>query len=401
MRDSKLSIIYPIFLLLVSFPLIHAWFPLSQRIIILTIPVLLCSFLFNVNAFKSVYVIPVLLYMLFLFFCNDRNIYIKSITMLDIAYLSSGYLISYYLLHKKNSRIFIQILFVAFCFISVTCLVSIIACIIEPGAVRANVTRELYEAPPMVILMRRYGLSDYLFPHALPILIPGVVKFIKDPQILPKRKIWLKLFLILIIVFEWYAESATGLILSLFSLLASFSIKFQGKHNIRNIVILTFSAIILTSESIMVPLIDLVIQIAPESYIQKLIDFQHQLQGMDVQGDAYTRSNLYMDSWGTFLDNILLGCNDINLSIGGHSAILDHLATTGLIGSIPWRSIIVTQVKLVSSHLTKDVRLYYYIGCISFVLMLLLKNMSVYIVWLMFMVYLPTFLLYNQSNTER
>lgn len=401
MRESKLTIVYPLFMLLVSFPLIHAWFPLSERFIILSLPLVLCSFAFNSKAILSSSMIPVAIYILFLFSNTGRNSYVSSITFLDTAYLLSGSIISCYLINNQHSKILDQIIKVAFVFIGVTCFSSILISLANPGAVRMNAINDVYEASPIIFAMRKYGLSNYALPHALPILIPGVVKIIKDPNVFPNKKLYLKVFLLLIIIFEWYAESATGAILSLFALCASYSIKLNGKHNIRRIVLLSIVTLMLTSEFIMVPILDLLIGISPDSYAAKLIDFQLQLQGIDTYGDAYTRANLYNDSWNVFLDNMMLGYKGNNLLIGGHSAILDHLATTGLVGFIPWIFIMITQFKQNWVRLSANLRLYYLIGCVCFVLMLSLKNMSVYIVWLMFMVYLPAFLLYNPSMIQK
>lgn len=400
MKESKLSIIYPIFLLLVSFPLIHAWFPFSQRFIILSVPLILCSFIFNKKAFVSPSFFAVIAYVLFLFCFSDRNNYISSIKFLDTAYLISGVLISYYIIHNQNSRICKQVSLVAYIFITLTCVASIIICLNVPGAVRYNTINEFNDIPAAVLAMQKYGLSNYFLPHALPILIPAIVKQIKDPCFFPKKKLYLKLFLAIILLFEWYAESATGLILSIFTFFASLSIKINGKHNVRNIILLSVATLLLTSNAIMNPLIDFMITISPDSYTQKLVDLQLQLNGVEVESDMDTRSNLYQNSWNVFFDNILLGYEGRSLSIGGHSAILDHLATTGLVGFIPWILILFLEFKQVWKTLNANIRLYYAIGCICFVLMLSLKNMSVYIVWLMFLVYLPTFLLYDPSKQK-
>lgn len=398
MKESKLSIIYPIFLLLVSFPLIHAWLPITQRFIVLSVPLILCSLIFNKKAFVCPSIFAVIAYVLFLFCFSDRNSYISSIKFLDTAYLFSGVIISYYIIHNQNSRTCKQISFITYAFITITCVASIIICLNVPGAVRYNTINELNDIPAIVLAMQKFGLSNYLLPHALPILIPGIVKQIKDPYFLPQKKFYLKLFLGVIVIFEWYAESATGLILSIFALFASISIRINGKHNVRNIILLSIAALLLTSSTIMNPLIDLIITISPDSYTQKLIDLKLQLNGLEAEGDIYTRSNLYQDSLDVIFDNFLLGYEGNNLLIGGHSAILDHLATTGIVGFIPWALIFILEFKQVWKILNVNIRPYYIIGCICFILMLAIKNMSVYIVWLMFMVYLPTFLLVDHSK---
>lgn len=383
-----------------SMPLIGSWLPIAGRIIILSFPLVFLSILFNQQAFTCKEIIPVYIFILVMYCGNSKNEYVNHFWQLTTATLLSMSIISYYVRKSNNQKVLQWIVYLTICFISITSAASIIIDHMNPGIIRrigSSSSEEFQSA--LAYTYSRMGLSDYLLPHAIPMLIAPLCMYARYPERTGINKYIIYLCILLIVYFEWIAQSTTALLFVIFSIIACYSITSDdAKTNKTRLFILLVALIILSNDFVMLSLIDNIKSIAPESYHLKLNDLQASILGENNSSHFYGRMDLYSISLDTFFRNPIWGYSGNDLPIGGHSAMIDYLAVYGLIGFIPWICIIIFQIKSVWYQIDNKYRLFYAISCICFLGMLILKNMSVPIVWTTFLVFVPVFMIYKKGN---
>jgi O-antigen ligase len=116
-------------------------------------------------------------------------------------------------------------------------------------------------------------------------------------------------------------------------------------------------------------------------------------------GSATTRTNLYIDSLITFINNPIYGSNSL-MDIGEHSFFIDRMAALGLIGIIPLVTLIILFNRYIYKKLSHTKN--YYILCVSLYIMLwLLKNVMNYQMLLYAMTILPGFCIYIETHYHK
>lgn len=398
-NKKKLTIFFSIVLACSLFTMLHAWVPFIGRLVYSSLVLVFLAYLIEPKFFVSKYFVLIAIYSAFLLLKQKQGAeYVEDIYIMDFLTLTSCSALTTFLLKTKDNRFINPIVsfsLIVICFLAVTTTVL--------NVVYPNVVRTVYETVNQgqddngyAITFQRFGLTDYLLPHGIPFLIPPLVFRLKSNT--RKKLIWW-LLLMLILVLVWCSSVMTSIIISITSLVASVLIHHGSlKRSIGRLLVLLVILIPFSFKPVTLSIIRGLEKVAVESVAVKLSGFEYQLvHGTSGGSDMENRNDLYSTSFDTFTSNMLLGNNDIT-NIGNHSAILDHLATLGLLGSLPWFLFIITFTMYVYKKLPSYTRLYYLICFISLFAMLYLKDMSVYPVWVCYLVLAPCILLLNDKK---
>lgn len=262
-------------------------------------------------------------------------------------------------------------------------LCSLVIDLVLPGVLRyatgqgyggdASLLRELY--------LR--GMSNYYLPHALPMLIPPIVMGIKNGEL--SKSLHIKLYIVLaaILVLIYVSYATTPLIFAFIFLVISIFVK-QGsfKNNLGPFLIITvlFAPIILSND-IQLSLLQLLDTITGgEGELHNKINmFQESIVYGKATGDMEERFDLYNESVSFLRGNWIIGTNG---KTGGHSVVLDFLASLGIVGFIPFAMLIYKQLKYSLRFLPRSSHIYYYLSMAAGLLMLLTKSMNNWEMWL-------------------
>ena len=136
----------------------------------------------------------------------------------------------------------------------------------------------------------------------------------------------------------------------------------------------------------------------------KRMDIEESIMYGEGQGGVAERQSLYKTSFDTFLENPIMGVNE--KKYGGHSALLDRLAVLGLLGFIPLCLILYRTYTFTLRFLTIDSRVYYKMGFLMGIIMMLAKNMFGWALLFSMFFLLPILLIlqdYNRvvNNTQK
>ncbi len=206
----------------------------------------------------------------------------------------------------------------------------------NPGIIRQST---IYYSDDNAEYLRAFysmGLSNYLLPHGLCILVPPLVLFVKDSAVVFKRVFYI-ISLASVIVLVYISGSTTSLLLSIISLVLSFilSPKNNVKKNYRTLmwVLIVLSPIILVSD-LQLFLLRSISDLTGDTnlYQDKVAEFESLAKTGNAGLDMATRASLLLQSINEFLAHPLFGTST---AVGGHNAIIDRLAVLGIIGVIP------------------------------------------------------------------
>ena len=248
-----------------------------------------------------------------------------------------------------------------------------------------------------------WGLSSYTLPHALPLLIPAFVLGIKNRS-LEKRKRFLSGLMLLCCLGLTYFSGATGPVLVAIMILFMSLLLRKGDIT-TNIARLFSIAIIITPFIISDQFALMGLEwvdglIGGEGYFHnKIMDFQYSILYDESSGSLEARVGLLGSSLDVFFDNplnFLIGAKD---GYGGHSALLDRLASLGIVGFIPFVCLLIVQFRFVSKYLVLQYRAYYFLGLFAAFMMMVSKNVSGWYIWFCLFTVLP-FCIYFYSDTE-
>jgi hypothetical protein len=108
----------------------------------------------------------------------------------------------------------------------------------------------------------------------------------------------------------------------------------------------------------------------------KIIDIQTSIQEGEASGQVKGRQALYFQSIDSFLSNPVLG--DINSEAGGHAFWFDHLASFGIVGTLPLLTAYFLLVLKSSYMVSYNYRPYHYINSLILLLFGCVKNVVGY-----------------------
>ena len=278
---------------------------------------------------------------------------------------------------------------------------------IMPGVLR-TVQGEILNGQQSTTLMlfNRMGMTNYAFPHVLPILLPICILCVKDRS-LPRLIRFVSLvafFTSLVIIY--YSGATTPLLLAIVAIITSLFAKVGNvKSNIIRMFALLVVALFLffTKEYIaqFFQYMSDIISLSGGSHasVERLDELRTYLLTGDTGEDLEGRVDHYNSTTSIFSTNIILGVNDD--SYGGHAALLDRLAVLGLVGFVPFVIFLGLQVRLFYSSLLSSYRMTYVICIITAILTVTTKNMFSREFCIITLLIVPLCLQYLQGKTNK
>ena len=398
------DILYVIVILDLTFQ----WFgssPILQRQYIFIFLGIVLSFVYSKGFFRQpafgwmmLYFFIVLLNYIMgdIFFNNIETIFYREMVPL---FLTSTIMFFYF---KSRDQRFFTLLIIAFgIFLIHTTIVSYWANEAFPGLMRYQSNSEsAKEVNDILEYFRRIGLSNYGLPHALCIIIPGFVYLSKI------LRGFYRYFFILLTITAWilsYASGAfTALVLSSLSVVLALLVNPHKSKSTLYKIVIAFVLIspILSNKELQISILESVGSILPENSVgqNKILDLQSSLEYEGAEGDVAERTEKLSSTLEVIADNLVIG-TDSELS-GGHNALLDRFAYLGLLGIIPLCGFLYCQFVFIKRYTEGPIRYYLYIGFGCGLLMLLLKGLYIWSMWLFLFVLLPGMLCWRVSTNN-
>lgn len=404
---SKIRLEHILFVIVII-DLTFQWFgylPILQRKFIFIGLGLLLSFIYSKDFFRRpafgwmmLYFAIVLLnyFMGDIFFNNIEIIFFREMIPL---FLASSIMFFYF---KSQNQLFFTLLIITFSiFLIHTTIVSYMANEAFPGLMRYQSNSEsAREVNAILQNFRQIGLSDYGLPHATCIIIPGFVYLSK------KLRGWYRYFFILLTMTSWilsYASGAfTALVLSSLSVLLALLVNPNKSKSTLYKIVIAFVLIspILSNKELQISILESVSSILPEKSVGqgKIFDLQLSLEYEGAEGDVAERKEKLSSTLDVIAGNFFVGTN--SELTGGHNALLDRFAYLGLLGMIPLSCLLCCQFGFIRRHIEEPVRYYLYIGFGCGFLMMLLKGLLIWSMWLFLFVLLPGMLCWRVANNK-
>lgn len=245
------------------------------------------------------------------------------------------------------------------------------------------------------------GMSNYLLPHALPIIVPIFAVALRKKEI-PNKKKLIPLFLLTGVMMLIYFSGATGPMLVSIAVLV-FSLWVKPGHLkgavISIIVFSIFALPFLFNDDLMLLVLQWIDDLLGNEghFHGKVVAFQQSLLMDEASGDVANRKELYLLDIEAFFDNVLIGTQ----AKGGHSVFLGRLGSLGLVGFIPYIMLLYEQTKISIKVVPSRYHIFYYLGCFAAFLMLLTKGVASWEVYFCWFVLLPLgIVFFDRSNQQ-
>lgn len=243
--------------------------------------------------------------------------------------------------------------------------------------------------------MYRFGLSNYMLPHALPCLAPALVLGIKNSTFSRGLKLLLWLLLLSLVAMAYMSGSFICLVLTIVGIILSIIVK-QGKlkSNIGSIYIIIFVVIVLQIPSVQHSLLDTLANNTSEDsdFYQKIEDLQKIESGSSEGTDFAIRQELYARSLSDGFSSLLIGTD--GSSLGRHSSFLDRFGSLGLLGVIPLLIFVTSVVSYTLRFISSKYKVYYWIGFSLSAMMYLFKSCHSWEIWFTSLFVLPVSIKY-------
>lgn len=403
----KISWIFPLLVLFLTWSLLGAYITVFARswlwlLVGCVFVLIICPSYYTQ---RSMVWMGAFIIMVFLnYISGDRyyNNIISACYEFEILLFSS--VLAYFCFQQHNERTAVVIIVELFIIITVSSIATYLLDLVYPGILRKCIGEVTKGTDPLI--MRNYlrlGMANYSLPHALPIIVPPLIMGIKNKEQKFITRIVLTVVLFLTILLIYVSGVATAILITVMVLfMAVFTRVGNVKHNsVRLAIIVLLFMPFLFNSDLTVSAIDFICDLVGRRgvFYYRLVDIQESIIYDQMQGDVSARVNLYTLSFDAFLSSILWGSN---IKMGGHSALLDRLATLGLIGFVPYVVFIWKQMKTTYVIIPPNSKTFYLEGLLAGVIMLMTKNMSNWDVWLMMFFLLPAIILRfgSKDNTE-
>ena len=390
---DAVTYLYCLIVFCLSFNAVNAWFGTGPFYIALVLGVIIPFGIFH-SFFSSKVFYLLIIYTIFVLlnYYSGDTLYSKiKFIIQDIACLYISLSLFYYVLMKKRYRFFMYLLFTLTAAVVWTALATQAADMIQPGIVRF-VHGELQTGEDSSQFRSLYatGMSEYTLPHAIPILIPIVFLYLKKGTL----QVWDRLlgfFVLYCLLALTFFSGASGPMLAVILVtIMSIIVNNNGLRSnyTRLIIVGLISLPFLLSDSLMLGLLDTLSNLlGDESYFQaKISHFQDTIIYGESQGDIAERGDLYSNSFEAFFNNVLIGAQ---VGMGGHSVMIDRLASLGIIGFLPFAFLLILPIKCAYEHISDNNRIYYVIGVFGALFMLITKGVSLWYMWFFLFTVLP------------
>lgn len=289
--------------------------------------------------------------------------------LLNVAPLLMCFVFIDFFFRAQNANKIKALLFLAFMIIIVRSITAINAEIMIPNIARNSATGIYADIPEFNLI----GAGSYQFINGLSFLILPLLYTIRN-----NARFLLKIFLILVAAFSLaaivYTAWGTALVVYILLFTIALSPRKQKYIPICGFIICAMLLISITSRDIF-KLTEAFFENNATIY-DKIVDIRESLIYGKASGQVEGRQALYLQSIDVFISNPLFG--DIDLRIGGHAFWIDHLASFGIIGTIPLITAYFLVLRKSSELLPNEYRTYHYLNGIIFFLFGCLKNIVGY-----------------------
>lgn len=403
-QTSKLSYIYAALIGLGSFSVVYAWAPMLYRHVYLTFIALIISIKLIPSFFKSRQFIYILFYSLIVYLnylWGDQYTIGKEV--LDGLTLIMCGCIAYYLATGRDCKCEKSLILVTAFVVAVNTIATYAVYLVQPDVVRLVVEdAEITKDNSYAMSFYRLGVVLYDVPHSIPVLIPPLVMLIRKKTLTSFWRIFSFAFLLSIFILLIISDVMTPLLISIVALLTSLLVDNNSvkRSTYRITIALVLILPFLFSTNVKREIVHFGAQVTSGTLQEKISEIEAGLGKGSTTGDWDARQNFYKQSADAFFDNVLLGTDNVE-ALGGHSAILDRLASFGLIGIIPWVLSFILFVRYLYRRIPKEGRSYFIICMICFILMLYLKNMSNFFEWMCFGAIVPAMLFFYEDYTPK
>lgn len=247
----------------------------------------------------------------------------------------------------------------------------------------------------------KIGMSNYILPHAVPVLIPAFAVVLRDKGLKFKQKI-LPIGILASLMMLLYFGGATGpMLVGIAVLILALFIKpGNTKSFLSAIIVVSIIALpLLLNDELMLALLEWVDGLMGNEghFHNKVLMFQESIAYGSATGDVEQRQDLYAKGIAGFFENIFIGSNG---DVGGHSAILNRLGSLGLIGFIPYVGMLVVESQIVMKQMQANYRVYFYLGSFAALMMLLSKGIASWEVYFFWFVVLPFAIIYFSNSAK-
>ena len=398
-NTRKITWIFPLLVLFLTWPLLGAYITIFARawlwlLVGCVFILVLCPSYYTQShmIWMAVFIVVVLLN----YFSGDNyyDSFPKACSEFAVLIFSSALAYHGFQMHNKPTAVFMMVeLLIIFSIISIATYVLDLA---NPGIVRQSV-REMFTSDDFSVwnISLRMGMTNYSLPHALPVILPPLIMGIKNKDQMIITRIVLILLLLLTVLLIYISGIATAILMAAMILIMAFFTRIGSvKHNILRLVIIVFIFLpLVLNEDLIIQIIDYLCDLVggEGAFYERLVDIQESIIYDQTQGDLDARISLYTQSSEAFFTSIIWGTN---ISLGGHSAIVDRLAALGLVGFVPYVVFIWKHIKTTFRLIAPDTKLFYLEGLLAGIMMLMTKNMSNWEMWLTMFFLLPAMVLY-------
>lgn len=238
---------------------------------------------------------------------------------------------------------------------------------------------------------------NYTLLHVYVFLIPVVYYCCVKINRLYKYLCIVLLVLLLYVVYK--SSITTCLVIGVVGFLLSISFSSKNKPGtIFFITVLSATFIVFYYSGVFVSILKGILPYFEGSAVEsKIEDALVLLSTGESSGSIAARENLHQRSWDSFFSSILIGGG----VSGGHSSLIDRLATMGLIGFIPYFMVYFSIIKQWVKHFDRFGKRYYYVGVLSVVVILYSKGLFGQEGNLVFMVLMPLFIMFPDTFSQR
>ena len=404
--------IIPLILFCISSTLINAWIPITGKTwLLLLVGCLICIGVTPKYFSSSQFIWCAFYLIIILINYSFGDGYFNKLPKIvnEIGAMVMMTAITYLVFSKKQDELAKNILVLFAIAMIITAIGTLVSDIAHPGVVRKLAEaqhKELDEAKYLSTFFR-LGMSDYILPHGLPIMVPVLVYILKNKS-LQLDRIWKILVLVLLLsstVIVWLSGSTAVLLLYIMFLFIALMTKVSySSRRARPVILLVLLILpLIISKELQIGILNVLLDITSDNestskFASHLSDLQNSLLYNDVEGAVNSRMMRYEETFSGLSGNVIWGTDS---EIGGHAALLDRFATLGIIGIIPLIGFLFTHIKMVISVISRESRIFYIESVMIALIMMSVKNMFNVEILLLFCTITPLFLYIGRNNTKQ
>ena len=393
-------------IVVLTWSLLQGWLPLASRHwiwlgfgLILLIPDIAKNLKTQLMIVYGAYLIVVLVN----YFLKGEYYYSISNIIMELGSMLLCWILSYRVLSIKDSYFTNNVVKWSLFVICATCITTIVVARFIPGVVRTVVWYINSEKGGMADQFYKMGVCEYAFPHAVPIIIPGLIFWIRNKTASKSFRIISLICLLLCLYFLFITGVSTAVFTAVLAVILSLVVSADSmkKTVIRIAIVGLLMAPFLNKEFMGGFLRSISAVIPSEGIAQRVDEIAYSFEtGGENSGDLKQREDKYDISIDGFWKSPITGTSNKD-DIGEHSVLLDRFAALGILGGIPFVFYVFLLSVYIHKHIEDRKRGFFLCGLGCFAVMIGTKNMSTVYTWLYVGVLLPALLMYTPKGSSK